>query len=200
MIYQAHDLVSLKSRFKELPAEAQQIMVDAINMAAPVIHEQAIDRMMDRVKLKRSYIQKHLRIKRLATFDRPRATIEGNTRETLLSRYPFRKVEKGISVSVNAGANASTIFDAFIVKNLRGSGATGIAVKLKDMPKVAPKTKGAQRAMRYKGNKSKLARKALNKPYILHARSINQLFSSIKDELTPSIELELKGNIARLLQ
>lgn len=200
MIYQAHDLVPLKARFKELPAEAQRIMVNAINTAAPTIHDKAISKMMDRVQLKRPYIQKHLRVKRLATLDRPRATIEGNTRETLLSRYPHQKTSKGISVAVNAGANPTNIFGAFIVKNLRGSGATGIAVKLKDAPKVAPRTKAAKRAMRYKGNTSKSAKRALNKPFILHARSINQLFNTIKDELVPDINMELYANISRQLK
>jgi len=200
MIYQAHDLIGLKQRFSDLANETQQVMVDAINAAAPIIHERAIDKMMDRVKLSRPYIKKHLRIKRYATLERPRATIEGNTRETLLSRYPHQKFNQGVSVSVNADGNSKKIYDAFIVKNLRGSGATGIAVKLKDAPSVAPRTKAAKKALRYKGNKSQAARKALNKPFILHSRSINQLFTSIKDELIPDVEIELLGNISRFLK
>ena len=81
---------------------------------------------------------------------------------------------------------------AFRVTGLRGSDATGIALRNKDA--VAYFEKSAGQGLKTTAKTSKLAKlraKAASKPrgiHVLHGRSINQLFTSVRGDIKDKID------------
>ena len=90
-------------------------------------------------------------------------------------------------MAVNKTTGYRTIKRAFRVTNLRGSGASGIALKNQDAVEVfrrslSPSTPGKSRKLQ------RIISKARTKPNgitVLHSRSINQLFTSVREDVQP---------------
>lgn len=159
----------------------------AINKTTTFAKDLSVTMITQEVNLQPSYVKRNLKtVKRASPADLS-AIIRANTRETLLTRYPYQQTADGVRVAVNKNTGYRTIKRAFRVTNLRGSGASGIALKNRDAVDVfrsnlSPATPGKRRKLQ------KLIAKARSKPKgitVLHSRSINQLFRSTRVDVQP---------------
>ncbi|AWY02810.1 hypothetical protein [Alteromonas phage JH01] len=159
----------------------------AINKTVTYAKDLSISEIVRNVNLQQSYIKQNLKTAKRASPSDLSAIIRANTRETLLTRYPYQETSTGVRVAINKTTGYRTINRAFRVTNLRGSGATGIALKNKDAVEVFRRSLSPSTP----GKAAKLARieaKAETKPNgitVLHSRSINQLFTSVREDVQP---------------
>lgn len=184
------DLSGLQDRIKARGDAAEKAAALAVNKGATFAIKEAITDIQEEVNLNQPYISKHIKTISRASRSNLRAVIAANTRETLLSRYPYRVTKKGVAVSVGS-AGYREIPKAFIVRGLRGSLATGIALNNKEALELFKKrfskgesTPGKQAKL------EKLRQRARTKPrgiYVLHSRSINQLFTSSRVRIQPRL-------------
>lgn len=151
---------------------------------------------MDEVNLSESYVKKHFKIASRARPNNLRARISATARGTLLTRYPYLTYKDGVKVRVNAKGSYRPMKGAFVARNLKGSFATGIAMRNKVavqfLLKGLYKGRGATAAKRAK--LAKLRVKAEQKPgglYVPHARSINQVFTSVREDVTDDAKVML---------
>lgn len=194
--YTIHNIGQLVEKLNSTPEQINIAASKAVNRTAQKIHSESIERMMNEVNLSESYIRKHFKIANRATPNNLRARISATARGTLLTRYPYLATSDGISVRVNAKGGYRNMKGAFLARNLKGSFATGIAMRNKVAVQFLlsglNKGRGATPAKRAK--LTKLRRKAEQKPgglYVPHARSINQLFTSVRDDVKDEAKILL---------
>lgn len=184
------DVTDIKARIKSRGETANKAAALAVNKATTYAIREAISDIQEEANLQQAYISKHLRTVSRASSKNLRAVIAANARETLLTRYPYRKTAKGVAVSVGV-TGYREIPKAFIVRGLRGSQATGIALSNKEA--LALFEKRFSKGQSTPGKQAKLAKlrsKAKQKPRgieVLHSRSINQLFTSSRTRIQPQI-------------
>lgn len=176
---------------KKIIGKASKIdgyLANVVNRTATYARKRSVDQITNRVALPSGYVNQRLKVVSRASPKDLSATIRGRTRATLLSRYPYLKSKDGVKVKVNQGAGYEDIKSAFIIRSLRGSLATGLAMRnsvyyefYKNLNHDTP------------GKRAKLAKareRADNKPRgitVLHSRSINQLFDSVREDIQPEI-------------
>lgn len=191
------DLTKLIKDLNNLDANATKNLAIAINETSEDITRKSIDEIADRVELQKSYISKHLFVEQKATTTNPQAIITGNARGTLLTQYPFEAFEKtennrgGVRVKVNKNGSSHDIQGAFKIRLKAGASrgnSQGIALRNKDALEYFERnlSKGARTTAK-QDKLNKIRRKAASKPRgitVLHSRSINQLFDSIREEQT----------------
>tara|TARA_B100000902_G_C27322175_1_gene925455 strand:+ start:2296 stop:2925 length:630 start_codon:yes stop_codon:yes gene_type:complete len=159
----------------------------AINKTVTFAKDLSVSEILRTVNLQQSYVRRNLKTAKRASPNDLSAIIRANTRETLLTRYPYQETSTGVRVAVNKTTGYRTIKRAFRVTNLRGSGASGIALKNRDAVEVfrrslSPSTPGKSRKLQ------RIISKARTKPNgitVLHSRSINQLFTSVREDVQP---------------
>lgn len=159
----------------------------AINKTVTFAKDLSVSEILRTVNLQQSYVRRNLKTAKRASPNDLSAVIRANTRETLLTRYPYQETSTGVRVAVNKTTGYRTIKRAFRVTNLRGSGASGIALKNRDAVEVfrrslSPSTPGKSRKLQ------RIISKARTKPNgitVLHSRSINQLFTSVREDVQP---------------
>lgn len=184
------DVSDLKSRIKSRGETANKAAALAVNKATTFAIKQAITDIQEEANLQQGYISKHIKTVGRASSKNLRAVIAANARETLLTRYPYRKTARGVAVSVGV-TGYREIPKAFIVRGLRGSEATGIALSNKEA--LALFERQFSKGQSTPGKQKKLAKlrsKAKQKPRgieVLHSRSINQLFTSSRTRIQPQI-------------
>lgn len=120
------------------------------------------------VKLPAAYVLEKLR-KQRATFSNLSASISAEERGVLLTRYKYLELarKKGVRVWIKQSGPSATLPGAFIVRNLKKSGATGIAL----LP--GSKLPGPSRITRPGGAKFD----------VLHGPSVSQVLTDVKDEI-----------------
>lgn len=175
----------LASKIRDKSDKVDSYLASTVNKAATFARNRATDVIAGRVTLQPSYIKQRLQVRKRASPKDPTAIIRGNERATLLTRYQYTVGKDSVSVKVNRKGGYENIKRAFKVTNLRGSYATGIAMinevayeYYKGLPLDTPGKKAKL---------AKLAKKAKDKPrgiYVLHSRSIDQLFTSAKEDIS----------------
>lgn len=184
------DVKDLKARIKARGEEANKAAALAINKTTTFAIKEAISDIQEEANLQQGYISKHIKTVSRASAKKLRAVVAANARETLLTRYPYRKTAKGVAVSVGV-TGYREIPRAFIVRGLKGSQATGVALSNKEA--LALFEKRFSKGQPTPGKQAKLAKlrsKAKSKPRgieVLHSRSINQLFTSSRERIQPQI-------------
>lgn len=190
--YRATAPTSLIERIKRKSTDTNRAAAQALNRTATFAVNESTRMIVQRVNLETAYIKKHLRVAARASPANLRTIIRANERATLLTRYPVMRTQKGVRVAVNKGTGFRELPGAFIVGGLRGSQATGVALRNKDA--LAFFERSASKGLRTDGKSSKLARlreKAAKKPrgiYVLHSRSINNLFTSVREDVSPGVQ------------
>lgn len=189
-VFSPNNVGALAAKLRGTEAVINRAMAQAINKTATYTKDRSIRRMQNETTLSSAYLNRHLKTVARASPSNLRAIIRANARATLLTRYPHTVTRNGVSVQVNAKGGRRFIRDAFVYSGLRGSNTSGIALRNKDA--VAFFT----RALRdgegaTPGKRAKLAAiraKAERKPFgitILHSRSVNQLFESVREDVQP---------------
>lgn len=159
----------------------------AINKAATFSKNLSVEFITNEVNLEPNYVKQNIKQVQRASPDNLVAIIRANTRETLLTRYPNQVTKDGVKVAVNRSSGFQNIKGAFRVNGLRGSQASGIAVRNTDALRIfkanlAPATPGKRKKV------LRAAQRAATKPRsitVLHSRSINQLFTSVREDVQP---------------
>lgn len=194
--YTIQNIGLLVEKLNSTPEQINKAAAKAVNKTTQQVFKDSIDAMMREVNLDESYIKKHFKIANRASPSNLRARITANARGTLLTRYPYLKTSDGVKVRVNAKGTYRNMKGAFVASNLRGSFSTGIAMRNKIavqfLLKSLHKGQGATSAKRAK--LAKLRRKAEQKPgglYVPHARSINQLFISVREDVKKDAKVML---------
>lgn len=160
-----------------------------LNKTATVTVNKSVELITNGVNLQPNYIKKHLKVAARASPANLRVKIQANERGTMLDRYPSFKTKDGIRVAVNKGSGYRELKGAFRVTGLRGSSASGIAVRNRDA--VSFFEANIAKTGRTSSKSRKLQRiiaKARTKPNgieVLHGRSINQMFLTVRDDVQP---------------
>lgn len=185
------DVKDLKKRLKSKTDATSKAAALALNKTSTFAIRESISDITSEVSLQQSYISKHLKTVGRASSSNLRAVIAANARETLLSRYPYRVTSKGVSVKIGVSGYRD-IPKAFIVRGLRGSLATGVALSNKQALAFFESRLSTGISTAAKVSKvAKLREKAIKKPRgieVLHSRSINQLFTSSRVNIQPRIK------------
>jgi len=193
--YDARNLSSLSSRVGGLNNKVNQAASNALNRTATKAKDDSINAILDLVTLKPQYVKQRLTVANRASPVNLRVTIQGVTRATLLSRFDHIKVSDGVKVRVNKKGGFQLIKGAFMVSGLKGSLATGIAMNNRSAAAYYAKAAAGSDSQLVKAKAIKLAGLAATKPggmYVMHSRSITQLFTSIKDDVKPTALLFLE--------
>lgn len=202
--YDATRLSKLVNKVGAWDNKINQAAANALNRAATKARIDSVGEIVNMTTLKSSYVNESLKVAYRASPVNLKAVVEGRTRATHLSRFDHIATSDGVKVRVNSSGSFKLIKDSFMVTNLKGSSSTGIA-----MSNVRAAAYYADAAMgggsqSIKRKALKLAIKARTKPggiYVMHSRSINQLFFDVRYDIAPSVELFLQrtflDNIAK---
>lgn len=201
--YEIDGISLLKKNLVKRSANIDRYLSDTVNKTTTFARDKAVDTITSRVVLPGPYVKQRLKVISRASPRKPRAIIQGKTRATLLSRYPYLKSEKGVKVRVNADEGYKDIKQAFIINGLRGSFATGIAMRNEiayQYYKSLNFTGEGRQAKIAKLNR--LKKKARRRPkgiYVFHSRSINQLFDSVRKDIEPELKAFMAKDFLRRL-
>lgn len=159
----------------------------AINKTVTFTKDLSVTFMTSEVNLQPNYVKRNLKTAKRAQPKDLVGIIRANTRNTLLTRYPHQSTSEGVRVSINKKEGYRTIKRAFKVNNLRGSGASGIALRNKDAVEVfrnalSPSTPAKSRKLQ---RIISSARKNPRGIQVLSSRSINQIFLDVRKDVQP---------------
>lgn len=186
-------LADLSSLIKSKSSTVNSAASNAINKTATFTKSKSIDLIMDEVNLSKDYVSSKMSVVARASPANLRAIIQASDKATLLTRYPNSKVKDGMRVSVDKGTGFRTLKNAFTVTNLSYSNSTGIAMRNRD---AAAYFKHAASSGKRTGKKSRklqrrleAARKNPRGIYVLHARSVNQVFTSVRENVADDVKI-----------
>jgi len=159
----------------------------AINRTLTYTRNQSINLMRLEVNLPESYLRRNLRTVQRASPTNLAGVIRAGARSTLLTRYPYIQSRTGVRVAVNAKDGYQQIENAFVVTNLRGSGARGIALRNSSAVEhfkraLAPATPAKRRKLQ------RIIAAARRNPrgiQVLSSRSVNQVFTDTREDVEP---------------
>lgn len=187
--YKITDPGGLIDKIRKNYTISNRAAAQALNKTGTYTTDESVKLIIQRVNLDASYVKKHLGVSDRASPDNLRIIIRANERGTLLTRYPNRKTSKGMAVSINKGSGFSELRGAFVISGLRGSGASGIAMNNKKALEFFELAAASGADTYFKSAKVfKLKYKAASKPRgitVLNSRSINQLFTTVRDDVLP---------------
>ena len=126
------DLGLLADKIREKSTVVNKAAALSLNKTSTFTVLKSIEAITDKVNLQDSYVKKHIRTSARASPANLRTIIQANDKGTLLDRYSYSAMKKGVKVSVNKGGGSRYLRNAFLVTGLRNSGATGIAVRNRD--------------------------------------------------------------------
>jgi len=138
----------------------------AINKTAAKAKTLASKKIREQVNLKAGYVGSHLKVKK-STFSTLSASIWATKRGVLMTRYPHRKIKKGVKVKIKKGGAYRLINGGFIMTNLSNSGASGVAVR--DNGKIK----------------------------MLYSPSVSQVFNTVRDDIAPETDIYLQQQFER---
>lgn len=185
-----HSMTAPESLIKKvlaLSTDADKAAAQALNKTGTYAIERAVSAITQTHNLQSGYIKKHMTVANRASPSNLRIVIKANERGTLLTRYPYRKTRDGISVNVKKGSSQN-IRGGFVLNGLRGSGASGVALNLKNaieffklsVNKGKPSTRKNEKLQRMIDRYANKKRGVV----VLHSSSINQMF----EESLPDIK------------
>lgn len=203
--YAIHNIDALADKMRTTSSVINKAASLAINKTATYTREISARRIVNEVTLPIAYVNRHLKTVARASPNNLRAKISANARATLLTRYPYSVTSEGVHVRINQKGARRFIKDAFVISGLRGSGAEGVV--LRNRQAVAYFTKALRDGEgATPGKRAKLAAiraKAAAKPYgvtVLHSRSINQLFTSVREDVQPEVNDFMKSEFLKDLK
>lgn len=191
--YNTDNLDLLATQLRGTPKVVSKAAALTLNKTATFSTRESISEITKQVNLQPSYINKHINTTARAKHDNLRVIVSANARGTLLTRYPHHKTKDGVRVSVNATGGYREIKNAKILTSLKGSGRSGIALRNKhavDFFKLSVRQgeRTAAKSRKYQ----KILSKARRRPYgwtVLHSRSVNQLFNSVRADIQPQVKV-----------
>ena len=186
------NLNKLADIIREKSTLVDKAAANTINKTATATISKSVSEITKSVNLDANYVKKHIKVVARASPTNLRGIIHANERGTLLTRYPHFRTKDGVRVSINKGSGYRELKGAFIVTGLKGSAASGIALRntaaVAFFENAIAKT-GSSSAKNKKLRNIKV--KAQAKPNgmeVLHSRSVNQLFTSVRDDVKPFID------------
>ncbi len=186
-----HGLKDLADKVRLKSETADRAAAQTLNRTSTFAIRESVELITDRVMLEPRYVKKHIILTERASPSKLRTVIHANERGTLLQRYPHRKTKDGIAVKVDRAGGYREIKGAKIIKSLKGTGRPAIGVSNKDFARILAASSGKGRPTDKRARKlSRARKKAIKKPYgmtPLHSRSVNQLFTSVRDDVRPAI-------------
>lgn len=222
LIYDAKNLGPLTASLKRKEQAATSAASLALNSASTLAIKESIKEITETVNLSPSYINRKISVMKRANDRNLKVIIGAFNPRVLLTEYPFTQTGRKVSVSVNKAGAMREIPKAFIARNLASSGARGVALRYADAlayfekvhPRGKPTSKKAARLARLRGKVAKIKqiretakgrklslaeRKAVNGFEVLHGRTINQLFDSVRVDIQPQLQLFLRKEFIRQL-
>ena len=193
-------LEPLVEYFEKLPDVANQAMAYAINDSATRVGlKRSRDIIADQFNLSKAYLSdpSRLGLTKKATKTDLEATITARARATSLARYavgdmtPGLKRPKGVMVEVKSG-NSKIIRKAFPIRLKRGASLTednynlGLAIRLKPGERII--------------NKNQMSASEVGHGiYLLYGPSVDQIFRSVADDVTPEVVSSTTSEFLRQL-
>ncbi|AUR86172.1 neck protein [Vibrio phage 1.083.O._10N.286.52.B9] len=182
----------LAAKIREKSNDVNSAASLTLNRTATATVNKSIEEITGSVNLEPSYIKKHLKVTARASPANLRTIITANERGTLLGRYPNFKTKDGMRVAINKGSGYRELRGAFRVTGLKNSDAAGIALRNRDAVAFVEasmrNTKGSAKKSRKLANIKSNAENKPNGIYVLHSRSVNQLFVSVRDDVKPFMD------------
>lgn len=188
--YKASQVGGLAKKIRNKADKIDLVTSNSLNKTATYAKDLSAAEIRRNVNLSEGYLRGKIRTVKRASPSDLVAVIRSSTRATLLTRYPYRVTSTGVDVSINKSGGFVTINSAFVVKSLKNSGAKGIAVRNQIAAQIFEQNLARSRkvtsAMRAKVVKLKIRAKENPKGiYVLNSRSINQLFTSVREDIRP---------------
>lgn len=188
-VYKATAPQALIAKIKDNFTISNRAAAQALNKTATFAISKSISEITSAVNLQPEYVKRHFKVKNRASPSNLSVVIYANERATLLTAYKTSKSANGIMVSVNKGSPFTELRGAFKINGLRGSGASGIAMRNKVAAEFFLNSANKGKQTPEKSSKlSRLIAKAAKKPngiFVLHSKSINQLFTSVREDVGP---------------
>lgn len=181
----------LKQFFDTAPEATTTALRDTINGAVRFGYAESSRQIRKQVNFTQDYIGSvaqgnRLRVSRYATSENLEGTISATQRAVSLARFAENRSlggKQGVTVRVKAGGASRKMASAFLIALQAGSAAVttdnynvGLAIRLKPGERVANKLK----AVRFSENDPTL--------YLLYGPSVDQVFNTVRDDVTPAIE------------
>lgn len=192
-------LDALRAGLEKYPANIDRIQSMAINEVAAWARAEAGREIREQANFPRNYLtgrDGRLYIKKRAKAGDTEAIITGRQRATSLARFSntrdigIARRRGGVNVEVKPGVS-KFMKGAFLMRLRAGNTLTdtqhnlGLAIRLKPGERVRNKTQMAQIAKNL---------------YLLYGPSVDQIFRSVADNMTPDIEGRLRTEFDRLIE
>ena len=162
-------------------------IASSLNRTATNTRKESIPFITNKVKLSSKYVGDRISVTKRASPQSLEAVITGKDKETLVSRFSYRKLAGGgVNVSINKTGAGNDLRAAFIIGKLRNSRIPGVAMRNKAALEYMKQTSGGNRSSKL----AKLTRRAAENPrgiYVLKSRSIQQMYRDAEKSLSPSI-------------
>lgn len=186
--YNVTNLKDLTDKLIQKGKRIDSMLASTVNATATFVRNRSTEVITSRVLLQPNYVKQYLKVSKRASPNDPVAVISANERATLLPRYPHITGKDGVKVRINVGSGYETIRGSFIIKGLRGSGVTGIAMRnsvfYEYYKTLIHDTPGKQAKLKRAESRAKNKPKGIT---VLHSRSINQLFLSVREDVQPDL-------------
>lgn len=177
---------------EEIPRKIEIAAIRAINKTADRGRKRASEEIRQQVAFSPSYLSPsggRLTVSQRAQGGSLEARIRGQHRPTSLARFATRVTGEGVQVQVKPGV-AKFLPRAFLIKLNRGAGRTetqfnrGLAIRLKPGETLR--------------NKKQAIRMA-NGLYLLYGPSVDQVFRSVSEDISPETAIYLEHEFERLM-
>lgn len=200
--FTADQLGVLANEIEATDRQINQAASQSLNRGATFARQLTTTLITQETTLQQSYVNRNIRTAKRASPNDLLSIVRANTRETLLTRFEHRQTNEGVIVRVNRQGPSQLIRGAFILRGLRNSGASGIGLRNRQAVQafqqgLSPATRGKRRKLQ------RIISNARTNPrgiLILHSRSINQLFTTAREDAAPRIERFLADNFLQQLQ
>lgn len=190
--YSVKNTGKLAELIRSKATDVDKAASNTLNKTATATISKSISEITKGVNLQPNYVKKHLKVVARASPTNLRTIIHANERGTLLTRYPHFKTKDGVRVAINKGSGYRELKGAFMVSNLKGSASTGIALRntlaVEFFENAIAKTGGSSAKNKKLRNIKVKAQAKPNGMEVLHSRSVNQLFTSVRDDVKPFID------------
>lgn len=198
-VYDVNDIGALSEKIKQMPDKADEAMAQAINKAATLAVRESVDRIAAETTLQEPYIRQNLKRVARASPNNLRAVVQARARATLTGRFRHAKTPTGVKLQVNRAGGYREIKRGWIARNLKNSGGVGVAMTFKDsiaqqeanMGKGKGATPGKLRRLAGTKDKASKSKRGMGGMDVLHSRSINQLFTDVREDIQPVVEKKL---------
>lgn len=185
--YTPETLNILSKNIKANDKIINQALALSINKTVTFSKDLSVKFITQDVNLSPSYTRSKLKTAKRANPVNLVGIVRANTRETLLTRYPTQETKDGVRVAINKSTGFKMIKRAFRVTNLKGSSASGVAMKNRDVVNafraaLSPATPGKRRKLQRLIHNARVNPRGIT---VLHSRSINQLFTSVRVDVQP---------------